>query len=343
MSTRLKVLVDEFVSMGTSMEDSIRLAKEQIELERKERIEARELQKQEAEFELLKKKQEAESELQKQKQEAEFELLKQKQEADERNRVDQLELQRSKLEHDQNIEKSRLEQQRLAAESDSHLRLHEIDTRSRVVEDRNGTSGDGNSFRRYDLGIGLFSNIDKDLDPFLIKFTTVAEAYKLPKRLWAIELAKSLTGDSLLAYETLSGEARLDFDEVVNAVKRRFGVTIRTSRKKFLQAKCTENESQKDYAARLRKYYLEWLDKAEYTRSFDGVLENIVMDRYYESQSQDLKIYLKEKGKRLKLAEMTEIAENYIEAHSMFLAIRVTRIRNQLSISFRSNKERWLS
>src|SRR5664279_3006839 len=251
MSTRLKVLVDEFVSMGTNMEDSIRLAKEQIELERKERIEARELQKQEAEearlerdrlerIERDKQKQDVEFELLKQKQVAEearlerdrlerierekseLELLKQKQEAEEarleRNRVDQLELQRSKLEHDQNIEKSRLEQQRLAAESDSHLRLHEIDTRSRVVEDRNGTSGDGNSFRRYDLGIGLFSNIDKDLDPFLIKFTTVAEAYKLPKRLWAIELAKSLTGDSLLAYETLSGEARLDFDEVVNAV-----------------------------------------------------------------------------------------------------------------------------
>src|SRR5664279_4680329 len=105
MSTRLKVLVDEFVSMGTNMEDSIRLAKEQIELELKERIEARELQKQEAEFELLKKKQEAEEarlerdrlerierekselELQKQKQDVEFELLKQKQEADERNRV----------------------------------------------------------------------------------------------------------------------------------------------------------------------------------------------------------------------------------------------------------------
>src|SRR5664279_3526867 len=297
MSTRLKVLVDEFVSMGTNMEDSIRLAKEQIELERKERIEARELQIQEAEFELLKKKQEAEkARLERdrldriEREKSELELQKQKQEADERNRVDQLELQRSKLEHEQNIEKSRLEQQRLAAESDSHLRLHEIDTRSRVVDDRSGASGDGNNFRKYDLGIGLFSNIDKDLDPFLIKFTTVAEAYKLPKRLWAIELAKSLTGDSILAYETLSGEARLDFEEVVNAVKRRFEVTIRTSRKKFVQAKCTENESQKDYAARLRKYYLEWLDKAEYTRSFDGALEHIVMDRYYESQSQDLKI-----------------------------------------------------
>ena len=157
MSTRLKVLVDEFVSMGTNMEDSIRLAKEQIELERKERIEARELQKQEAEFELLKKKQEAkEARLERDRLER-IERDKLKQEAEEarleRNRVDQLELQRSKLEHEQNIEKSRLEHQRLVAESDSQIRLHEIDNRSRVLDDRSGASGDGNNFRKYDLGI----------------------------------------------------------------------------------------------------------------------------------------------------------------------------------------------
>src|SRR5664279_443635 len=98
MSTRLKVLVDEFVSMGTNMEDSIRLAKEQIELERKERIEAREIQKQEAEFELLKRKQEAESELQKQKQEAEEARL-------ERDRLDRIEREKSELE----LQRSKLE------------------------------------------------------------------------------------------------------------------------------------------------------------------------------------------------------------------------------------------
>ena len=80
MSTRLKVLVDEFVSMGTNMEDSIRLAKEQIELERKERIEARELQKQEAEEARLERDRLERIERDKQKQEAEFELLKKKQE-----------------------------------------------------------------------------------------------------------------------------------------------------------------------------------------------------------------------------------------------------------------------
>ena len=102
----------------------------------------------------------------------------------------------------------------------------------------------------------------------------MAEVYNLPRRLWAIELAKSLTGSSLLAYETLSGEAWLDFEEVGNAVKRQFGVTIRTSHKTFLQAKCMENESQKDYAARLRKYYLEWLDKDEYDRTNEGYKKN---------------------------------------------------------------------
>ena len=49
------------------------------------------------------------------------------------------------------------------------------------------------------------------------------------------------------------------------------------------------------------------------------MLEHIVMDRYYESQSQELKVYLKEKGHTLKVDEMTQVAEAYIEAHTMFL------------------------
>ena len=214
---------------------------------------------------------------------------------------------------------ARLEQQRTLAESESRVRMHESDNRSRVTEERMSGGGDShNSFRKYDLGLGTFSNNDKDLEPFLTKFEVVAEAYKLPRNLWAVELAKSLTGESLMLYETLSAESRLDYYAVVEAIKKRFGVTIRTCRKKFLQAKCQDNESQKDFVIRLRKYYLEWLKKAEYNQNFEEMLEHIVMDRYYESQTQDLKVYLKEKGHTLKLEEMTQVAEAYIEAHTMF-------------------------
>src|SRR5208282_1116813 len=204
-------------------------------------------------------------ELQRQKQEAEIakdieekktanELMRQKQEADiarqkaelvqaekamelqQQKQIAEIELQKSKMDQEREIDLARLEQQRTLAESESRVRMHESDNRSRVTEERISGGGDShNSFCKYDLGLGTFSNNDKDLEPFLTKFEVVAEAYKLPRNLWAVELAKSLTGESLMLYETLSAESRLDYYAVVEAIKKRFGVTIRTCRKTFLQ------------------------------------------------------------------------------------------------------------
>ena len=123
--------------------------------------------------------------------------------------------------HEKSLDMARLDQQRILAESESQVRIHEIDNRSRVVEERAATGGDSSHhFRKYNLGIGMFSNTDKDLEPFLTKFEVVAEAYKLPRNLWAVELAKSLTGESLALYETLSSEARLEFHAVAKPLKR---------------------------------------------------------------------------------------------------------------------------
>jgi len=58
-------------------------------------------------------------------------------------------------------------------------------------------------------------------------------------------------------------------------VKRKFGITLTACRKRFLNAKCGENELQQDFVVRLRKYYLNWLTKAEYELEFDSVVEHI--------------------------------------------------------------------
>jgi len=62
--------------------------------------------------------------------------------------------------------------------------------------------------------------------------------------LHAIGFSKRLTGESLSVYETLSMERRLDYDDVIEAVKRKFGITLTDCRKRFLNAKCGENELQ---------------------------------------------------------------------------------------------------
>ena len=143
-----------------------------------------ELQEKKATIELQRQKQEAEIAKELQKQDAE--IARQKAELVQAEKAMELQQQKQIAEIEREIDLARHEQQRTLAESESRVRMHESDNRSRVTEDRVSGGGDShNSFRKYDLGLGTFSNNDKDLEPFLTKFEVVAEAYKLPRNLWA--------------------------------------------------------------------------------------------------------------------------------------------------------------
>jgi hypothetical protein len=90
---------------------------------------------------------------------------------------------------------------------------------------------------------------------------------------------------------------------------------------------------------KLRNYYLEWLEKAGYEQKYEDLLEHNVLDRYYQSQSNVLRVFLKEKG-RLTLEEMTAQAENYIEAHKMFSVDKQNKPGNDKKVEnkqFQSN------
>jgi hypothetical protein len=151
-----------------------------------------------------------------------------------------------------------------------------------------------------------------------LKFEVVANAYKLPAELWSVELAKCLSGESLAVYENLSPENRVNYKAIINALKKKYGLTLSSYRKKFLQARCTENENLSDYVSRLRRYYLEWLEKAGYTSTYEGILEHTIKDRFFESQESSVKVFIKERGKTLSLEEMIALADDYVEAHNVY-------------------------
>jgi len=79
---------------------------------------------------------------------------------------------------------------------------------------------------------------------------------------------------------------------LVDALKKKFGLTLKSWAywKRFLQAKMLANESLKDYAITLRRYYLEWLEKAGYEQTFEGILEHMAKDRFFDSQEPSLKV-----------------------------------------------------
>jgi len=229
----------------------------------------------------------------------------------------ELELKKLQLQKEHDINQKKLDNQRFIAETENQTKRQEIEIRSNSSHSSIELDA-GHSFRKYELGIGKFDNVSASLEPFLLKFEVVAKAYNLPTELWSVELAKCLTGDSLSVYESLSPEHRIDFKALVDALKKKFGLTLKSYRKRFLQAKSLENENLRDYAMRLRRYYLEWLDKAGYAQTFEGVLEHIVKDRFFESQEPSLKVFIKERGKTMSLEDMISLADDYVDAHDLY-------------------------
>jgi RNase H-like domain found in reverse transcriptase/Reverse transcriptase (RNA-dependent DNA polymerase)/Integrase zinc binding domain/SCAN domain len=328
MSSHFNQLIEQFMKSGATLSEAAQMARDQESHERQmralEREETRKAQLEQAQLEIEKEKlaieksrHEAELARKEQDRITQVELEKEKLALERVKYEAELELKKLQLQKEHDIDQRRLDNQRFIAETENQTKRQEIEIRS------NASHGSiehdtGHSFRKYELGIGKFDNVSTSLEPFLLKFEVVAKAYNLPAELWSVELAKCLTGDSLSVYESLSPENRIDFKALVDALKRKFGLTLKSYRKRFLQAKSLENENLEDYAMRLRRYYLEWLDKAGYPQSFDGVLEHIVKDRFFESQEPSLKVFIKERGKTMSLQDMIALADDYVDAHDLY-------------------------
>jgi hypothetical protein len=316
MSTHFNQLVEQFMKAGASLSDAVQMSREQECHERQlralEREEARKDQIEQDKLALEKVKQEAEILQHEQNRLDKLALEKAKYESE-------LELKRIQLQNEHDLDQKKIDYQRLCVETEAQTKRHQIETSVRVTASSSSIEHEAtHSFRKYELGVGRFDNVSTSLEPFILKFEVVANAYKLPSELWSVELAKCLTDESLAVYESLSPEHRVDYKVLVDALKKKFGLTLKSYRKRFLQAKCLENESLKDYAFRLRRYYLEWLEKAGYPPSFDGILEHLIKDRFFESQDQNVKVFIRERGKSLSLEDMITLADDYVDAHNLY-------------------------
>jgi len=94
----------------------------------------------------------------------------------------ELEIRRMQLQNERDIDQKKIENQRIIVEVESETKRHEIyvwSTASSSTIEHDSSHG----FRKYELGIGRFDNIGTTLEPFILKFEVVANAYKLPVEL----------------------------------------------------------------------------------------------------------------------------------------------------------------
>jgi hypothetical protein len=229
--------------------------------------------------------------------------------------------QKLEIEERSRIEILKIELAREQAQRDDEFRLAQLQYTAHQSNSQNinvnNEDGRGDQFysRQHRIDIGKWKE-GTDLQAFITQFETLAKAYKLRDDLYCVEFVRALDGEALHVYEALSVESRLNYHEVIKALKHHYRLTESGYRQKFKTSRINASEGQKEFAARIRKYLRNWLELAGYEQTYEGLEELIVRDAYFLAQPQPVQIYLREAGK-LRLNELTVRAQNYCEAHNI--------------------------
>ena len=124
-----------------------------------------------------------------------------------------------------------------------------------------------------------------ELDSYLLRFERYAENASWEKDTWAIKLSALLTGRAMDVYTRMS------------------------------EATPETEETPDQFVVRLKNYLAKWLElSGSSPQNFDALVDLIVKEQFINACSEDLAMYLLERGPK-DLVELTTWAQKYLIAH----------------------------
>ena len=93
-----------------------------------------------------------------------------------------------------------------------------------------------------------------NLDVYLHRFERYAKAQSWPKHVWATNLSALLTGKALDTYSRLDDDDAQDYEQVKEAILKRYSLTSEGFRKRLRSARPESGETAAQFSIRLRSY-----------------------------------------------------------------------------------------
>lgn len=178
---------------------------------------------------------------------------------------------------------SELEKPRL--EHKKSLRVEELKTGSESASaassSSNITVANGWHSKKFGLGVGKFDSDENNLDAFISHFEMIAKAYELPENLWSIKFSEMLRSTSLEVYKHLDNNSQMDYNCLILALRKMYGITEGGYRKKLYTAKPYHGECQSDFVLRLRHCLESGLEKLKLLPTYEGLFELMISQVYY--------------------------------------------------------------
>src|SRR5277367_148841 len=162
--------------------------------------------------------------------------------------------------------------------------------------------------------LSLLKNLDEDadVDLYFDYFEKVLRTNNVPREKWGFLLAKVITGKALEAYTSLADEDLKDYDKVKSTILNRFSVGAEYYRKKFRNTTVEPNEGYAEFASRLSQNITKWLEKLGLKKSYDLLVQALLLEQFYDSLPSPLKVYLLD-HKPATLNEAGSLAQQYTE------------------------------
>ena len=283
-----QVLKQEAEEIGFEGKDILEYVKEQQKLDREERAAWREAQKMQAQ---------ADVELTKIRAEAE---------AEEKKRADEIRFAQIKAAKEQ-----------AKIEAEKELALKELELKAQQSQAGASLAATPPPHNKDAKSPKLPSFIDEkdELDSYMLRFERYAENASWEKDTWAIKLSALLTGRAMDVYTRMSDADASDYDKLKKALLTRYNYTEDGYRKRFREATPETEETPDQFVIRLKNYLAKWLElSGSSPQNFDALVDLIVKEQFINACSEDLAMYLLEKGPK-DLVELTTWAQKYLIAH----------------------------
>ena len=205
------------------------------------------------------------------------------------------------------------EQAKLEAEKE--LKIKEMEQAQAQVTASSATTPPPRNKDAKSPKLPSFIDEKDELDSYLLLFERYAENASWEKDTWAIKLSALLTGRAMDVYTRMSDADASDYDKLKKALLTRYNYTEDGYRKRFREAMPEIEETPDQFVIRLKNYLAKWLElSGSSPQNFDALVDLIVKEQFINACSEDLAMYLLERGPK-DLVELTSWAQKYLIAH----------------------------
>ncbi|XP_070393904.1 uncharacterized protein [Dermacentor albipictus] len=223
-------------------------------------------------------------------------------------------------------EEERREQQRREEEKEERREIREHELKMKELETRNSSPAPSltSNVPRIRDQLPPFV-VGEDMAKYLVKFEHVCERNSIERSLWAQNLLALLPGEASDVITCLSKEAFESYSDVKEALLRKYKLSPEAFRQRFRYAK-KGKESNVDFAFRLKADLVEWLKGEEVYDDRDKIVECIALEQFYRCIDEDVRLWLQDRLKEVKLNKAAELAEEYYTRRSLHSkAVRIEK------------------